>query len=319
MASSHPSITFGNWRTVLTGIPDYAFAVAAALLWASSAQVIRSSLARMPTSGKAPNILAGLAISLLTGTVVLGIVTCFTSSDKSLVELLEWELALAGVLTFPIGTGLYYLCGYAYAGRAEFASQFANVKPLFSIGIAILFLGESLGTQELYAAAFLFTGVLSLLLGTVRGAFSWLALALGVALAVTWAAGEAFAKLALSDRSSLAATTMALMIGTVCYLVFALPYVLAKRKHVRFNNHWYWGFVAHGFVSFASAYWCLFESIKRIGLAESVIINAFWPALAVVLSAVVSKFRGRPVALPRSMILATALLLVGSLVRVASD
>lgn len=294
-------------------IPDTAFAVATAVLWAISARIVGRGMAAIPGPQKFPAIAAGLMVSLLTGSAVLYAVA---GRDLVVSELSPWLIA-AGVATFPVGTALYYLCGHAFAGRMEFASQFANVKPLFSVGFAVLVLGETLRLPSWIALALIAAGIAVLLRATRRGAFSWAALGLGVLLALAWAAGEGFAKLGLATGPSLTATLAALLSGAAVGAVLALPYLAAHRR-LAFTGfrRWGWAFALHGLLSFVVAYACLFESIQRIGVGRTILINAFWPGLAVVFGWIEGRLTGRAQPVPGPMTLATVLLVSGSVVQI---
>jgi len=91
---------------------------------------------------------------------------------------------LSGVFTFILGTGLCYLCGHAYGTRTELAAQFANVKPVITVGVGVLLFDESFGLQSLVAGSLIFTGLGVLIIGTIRGRFHWLPLVLGLCLAL---------------------------------------------------------------------------------------------------------------------------------------
>ncbi len=294
-------------------LPDTAFAIGSAFFWALSARVVGHGMAAIPGPERFPAIVAGLMVSLLTGALVL-----FAVAGDGLAgaPVSPWIFA-AGIATFPLGTGLYYLCGHAFAGRMEFASQFANVKPLFSVGFAVIFLGESLRWPSWVALGFIAFGIAVLFHATRRGTFSWTALGLGIALALAWAAGEGFAKLGLSTGPSLTATLTALLSGAAVGALAALPY-LVRHRHAALAGiaRWGWAFVLHGLLSFVIAYACLFESIQRIGVGRTVLINAFWPGLAVFLAWAESRLTGRARPVPPAMMVATALLLAGSVVQI---
>ncbi len=295
-------------------LPDYAFAVIATLLWAISAQVITSGLAAIPAGAKLRPISLGLLISLGSGSLAL-----FLLGGAVLPQGGSLWIILAGILTFPLGTGLYYLCGHAFGGRMDFASQFSNIKPFLSVAFAFLILGEPLAGRSVLALVLSLSGIAFLLWGTVRGTFSWTALGLGFALALAWSGGEAFAKLGLSvgEGPSLHATLLALISGTLVGAVVILPWLAARPFPLAGIERWGRAFALHGVLSFAVAYACLFESIQRIGLGQTVLIIAVWPALAVLLALLRNRLRGERCTLPRAMVLAVILLLAGSLAQIS--
>ena len=294
-------------------VPDTLFAVASAIFWALSARIVGRGLAAMPGPRKFPSIIAGLMLSMFTGLAVL---FAIVGGDLVLAEISPWLVA-AGVATFPVGTVIYYMCGHAFAGRMEFASQFANVKPLFSVGFAVVVLGEQLRYPSWIALALIAVGIAVLFHATRRGTFSWAALGLGVLLALAWASGEGFAKLGLSGGPSLTATLAALLSGAAVGGALAMPYLFARRAQAFAGiGSWGWAFVLHGLLSFSIAYACLFESIQRIGVGRTILINAFWPGLAVMLGWLEGRLSGRHLPIPAPMALATALLLAGSVVQI---
>jgi uncharacterized membrane protein len=293
-------------------MPNYAFAVISALAWALSAQFVNFGLRHIPKQTKVPAVLTGLLISLSVGTSVLILLAGSSITQAHA----RWELVVAGILTFPVGTALYYLCGHAFGGRMEFASQFANIKPLLTILAAITFLGEGLTEVALVSFLFLLAGIGALILGTVRGVFSWTALILGFLLAGSWASGEVFIKLGMGNVPSLPATIVALASGTVVGFIFIAPYVLGNNDVLRNAKVWGWAFAGHGMFSFIVAYPAFFESIRRIGLAQTIMINSFWPALAVGLAWIIARMQRRPEPLPTLMVVALISLLAGSFIQI---
>ena len=143
-------------------------------------------------------------------------------------------LILAGIFTFPVGTGLYYLCGNAYGGKMEIAAQFARVKPIFSVLLAVLFLKEiSSSTSYISLISYQHRDSISNH-SSWQGTFRWIALVLGLLTACSWSLGEVFIKLGLTARVSIIDTFSALVSGTIP-LVFvvallSLPSSLRKQE-----------------------------------------------------------------------------------------
>ena len=292
-------------------IPSYGYALMSALAWAVSAQLINKGLQQLPRHDKFPALIGGLMISLSAGSLLLGVIVF----DSLSISDLRWELIAAGILTFPLGTGLYYFCGHAVGGRMEFASQFANVKPIFSVVFGFVFLSESLSAQTLIGMALIFCGVGVLCWGSVKGDFSWFSLGLGIALASAWAGGETFIKVGLEGKAtSLDATFISLASGTVVGLALGAPYVISQKQKLPHGGKWVLPFVGHGILSFTLAYSALFESIRRIGLIDSILITAFWPALALLLGRVCGTRSNQQIS--PLLILAMLLLVSGSLIHV---
>ncbi len=291
--------------------PDYLFAVGSAVLWAMSSQVVRSALEKIPSSKKWPAIITGLLLSFSVGCVSM---VAVAGGNLPLTSPSKWTIA-AGVLLFPFGTGLYYLCGNAFGGRVEFAAQFSNVKPLFSIAFAYLFLEESLSSTSAFALVLIMLGVLVLLYGVRRGTFGGWSVILGLSLAAAWGGGEAFAKLGVAAGPSREATFWALASGSVISAPVAAAVMIAfRREALRGIRAWAPQFLLHGLLSFGFAYALLFESISRIGVARTALINAFWPGLAIIISRIMKRED-----IPSAIVVAAILLFLGSLIQILME
>jgi len=104
----------------------------------------------------------------------------------------------------------------------------------------------------------------------------------------------------------------ALIVGTIIFLPFAVrPLKLVASSKGGISS--LIPFCVHGVVSFGIAYSCFFFSIERIGLGKSVLINAFWPILGIIVVSVLRKAQGKPIELPPIVILSAVILLAGSL------
>lgn len=294
-------------------MPDYGFAIGSALAWAMAAQVVNRGLEHLPRRHRPLHLSLGLLASLATGTLLLGLV----APSGAVREISLW-IVLAGLFTFPLGTGLYYLSGQLFSDRIEYASQFANVKPALSVLLALVFLGERLAWPSLVAIVLVVAGLASLLMGVRSKHFSLLAVVIGLLLATSWAFGELFMGLALDGRSSLSATFLALATGTLMWACVCAPVAICQRQRLELHARWLAPFFFHGVISFSLGYALFFESINRIGLSQSILINAFWPSLSVLLSILVDRLRARHRPVPRSIVAATALLLFASLLQIWS-
>jgi drug/metabolite transporter (DMT)-like permease len=290
-------------------LETYGYALLSAILWAVSAPVITSGLKQIPSEEKIPGILLGLLISLVSGSTCLFLFTLPLLNEIALSP----PLFAAGVFTFPIATALYYLCGYAFDGKAEIASQFSRVKPLFSVVLATLILGEPLISFSGVSFGFIVLGISLLLYETIHSKFQINALILGFLTALSWAIGDIFIKLGVRDTIAIADTFVSLSSATVVFALIAIPY-LAKRIPSLIGR-WMYCFVFHGVVSFGIAYACYYESIRQIGVSKTVLITAFWPALAIVAAIIRSWFKGENYQLSRLTWIAVLCLLVGSLVQ----
>jgi drug/metabolite transporter (DMT)-like permease len=181
-----------------------------------------------------------------------------------------------------------------------------------------VFLGEQLNEFTGLGLAFIFVGLVVLLFATVRGEFDRATALLGLATALVWSVGEAFMKLGVSGTSSLNATYVALLTGTVAYLGVTTPVIYRHVSPRRaFREGWMLPFAGHGVLSFGIAYTAFFTSIQIIGLAQTALVTASWPILAIAFNYVVDRLRGRPATTEiefKYLLPASVLLVTGSLV-----
>lgn len=312
-------------------VPDQAWALAAALLWATSSQVVSRGLsalrsragAHTPLTMHVIDVMVAVLLAIVGGVASLLLVSAF---DVRLV--VDVRVAAAGLLTFPIGTGLYYVTALAYGVRADLASQFANVKPLFSITLAALVFREALGPSDLVAVGVIAVGVTLLFIaaGSRTGSGGRASLALGLGLAAAWAGGEGFVRAVAADIRPVDIAFSGLVVSGVVVILVLLGLAvrgrwdgaattMSRRALVLLPSRAHAAFLLHGVLSFGFAYALLFQSIATIGLARSAMVTAFWPALAVALGVWVSRRSGARQPLPGGFQVAGfALFLLGSLI-----
>lgn len=294
-----------------------AYALIATAAWIASTLVINRGLERKPDTGNGVyQIALGLNASLITGSLLLSIIVLprITADDLSLF------LVLAGICSFPLGTGLYYYASEKYEDRSELAAQFNKTKPLFAVGFAVLIVGESPSLLTLFALLFITVGLGILLIGTIKGRFSNIAMVLGTATAVAWALGDGFITLGVDGIDPLIATYIALATGTAIYLVISLPVLLSEISVADTRSGtWLVFFVAHGALSFAIGYTAFFTSIATIGLTRSALITAFWPFSAIILGYLIQQSKGeeQQVEVDRKYFFpAAVVLIIGSLIAI---
>lgn len=304
--------------SLLSQVPEYGGALASALLWAVSAQFVSAGFVKVEADNRLPFLMTGLLVSQLAG--LAGLAGLLWWQQGVLSVNLSPFVWMAGLLTFPIGTGLYYVAGSAFGGRSDIAAQFAKVKPLFSLLLAVFILGDPLTSLFSTSSLFVVLGVLVFVASGLKGSITLTALCWGLATSAAWALGEMMMGLALShgalaDGQMLNATFTALLAGVVASLVFLLPFARrARAADPQIYLHML-PFAVHGVLSFALGYFCFFHSIARIGLASTVTINAVWPILALVLACGVRRWRGQDCDVPALVWLAALLLLIGSLLQ----
>jgi len=294
-------------------MPDYAFAVLSAFLWAGSAPLINLGLQKISENTSRSVIGIGLFFSLVSGLVT----AFFIANPKDAGPIFEINLILAGIFTFPLATGGYYLASTTFENRADLASIFGKIKPLFSFLLAVLILEEVVGTNSIASVTLIGIGTFTLIIAACKQDLNYKGVILGLLTALFWAFGEVFMKLSLSETPPVLANFFALMWGTFIYIFFLLGIVL-KDGMPKISLKAIWPFCLHGILSFGLAYSLFFYSIERIGLAKSVLINAFWPILAIAITSFIQILLQKPVKIPFSLLLASIFLIMGSILQAFS-
>ncbi len=292
----------------------FAFAGLAALLWAISSPVISVGL-RFARSSHNPleTVVIGLNIAVIVGAATL---TLLRGIPEAAVLLNPYVIA-AGVLTFPIATGLYYAASVSFQNRAAIAAQFANVKPVITIAAGLILFGETLRLPSVLSAICIGLGVTIILISAFRDKTPNAAVVFGLLLALAWGLGEVGVRVAAltQDRFDIAHAS----------LLMSLPVALALLLGTRVTRKTAataWpsmpavaAFAAHGVLSFAGAYYFFFTSIAAHGLSHTILITTAWPTLAIALSYLVD--RGSLRNLSFELIAAMALFTLGSVIHIA--
>ena len=298
---------------------EYGYALGAAMLWALSSIAISGGLGALRGSGRpaGPAVITGVLTSLTVGALVLGVATGWQISPA----VLDPNVIAGGLLTFPIGTGLYYFAAVAHQGRAELSSQYANVKPALSVALGAGLFGEAFGTLELVVMLIIGAGVAVIVASALRQHAGLRPAVLGLALAACWAGGEACIRAATDSHTSLqvafGALLSSLLLALTALAVYALAGVLAPTR-VRFRfadfapGRAHCAFALHGLLSFGLAYTLFFTSIATIGLSRTVLVTVFWPSLALALGVGVAKARRSSYPIGRPLALSLALFAAGS-------
>jgi drug/metabolite transporter (DMT)-like permease len=306
-------------------LSEYVFALGAAVSWAVSASVVSWGLTALRAEGqrRVPAAISAVLVALFVGLMCLAVVNGFT-----LPPIAEPLVILGGLLTFPLGTGLYYVVGIEYSDRAEVASQFANVKPVVSIALGVVLFQEAFDLREMVVCGLILVGVALLLVSGWRHRDGWSPVLWGLTLAAAWALGEGCIRAATVDFSALeiaygalASSLLLVLVGLGLYVAGSafLPSSAAtltwadlrlRRGHI--------AFALHGLLSFGLAYTLFFESISRVGLSGSVMITVFWPVLALGGAYMVSRFQAKPYRLTGLQLSAFALLSAGSVFYIAA-
>lgn len=294
-------------------MPTYGYALASALLWAISVPILNLGLQRLPQQAVGAMVPA-LLTSMTAGTVVLGVIAV----PGGVMHPISAATILAGVFTYPVATGLYYLTGFAFGTRTEYAAQFAKVKPLFSVLIAVVVLGEAVSLVQALPLALMVGGIGLFYLGLSRHLYSRAAVTLGMLTALAWAIGEAFVKSGFTGSDTLDQAFVALFSGTaLAWILYPLARAVGLRS-VRLDVKWLWPFAAHGVISFGIAYTLFFHSVATLGLYSTVLLNAFWPFLSILVVKGLQYYRqGGPMQqVPINVWLASGLLLLASVTEI---
>lgn len=284
-------------------------ALGAAVLWALTAPAISNGISSLPERQRVEALMQALWVALAAGALALSPILFFADGLPSLGVFVP----LAGLLTFVVATLLYYMTAYAFTSRAELASQFARVKPLFSVALGGWVLGEAMGSEAWLSTALVCVGLLIFGWSAARGHVTWTSLCLGLTTAAAWAFGELFVGLGFPQGGSAIQTWVSLMAALLAMTpLFAGATI--RRPLRRSDLTWLAWFAAHGVLSFAFAYSLFFHSIVANGLVTTVLVTAFWPALAMVFSLAIARIRKLEYRVAPAMWWAAALLLAGSLV-----
>jgi len=289
-------------------MPDYFFAFMSAILWAASAPIINHGLKKIEGDNSVPLILIGLFIAMIIGAMVLTPFVCYLDSP---IEVNPY-LIISGILTFPLATGAYYLSSRSFSKRAEFTSLFSKIKPLISFTLAILILKEDINQYSVYSAILVALGITALFIGIKLGELSPTGVILGILTALAWSAGEVLMAQGINDIHPMTATWIALLSAITISSIVIIPTIYKTPKH-RINVKTLWPFIAHGGISFGAAYSLFFYSVDLIGLGHTVLINAFWPALAIFFTSLLRFNKGEAVNIPSTLLVSAFFLLVGSL------
>lgn len=284
------------------------YPLASAVLWAVGALFVSLGLERLPARDQATHLLFALGASQCAGVIFLGALLLVSGS----VPAFSWWLVAAGVLTFPLATGTYYLASLWFRNQAAVASQFAKVKPLLTLVLGVLLLGERPDPGAIAAGVLIGVGIGVFVGAAAGGRLAPAAVAVGLLTAVLWSTGELMMALGLTGAPALADTAVALSAGALAYGVVVTPWILSRRQALVLRPDWLLPFIAHGVISFGLAYGCFFLSLGELGVVRTVAINAFWPILALALATGVDRLRGRVTPIPRSVWLAGSLICAGS-------
>lgn len=292
-------------------MPPIFYPMIAAVVWASSAAIINKGLSHCGEDRSKGVIAIDLMTALGVGVLCL---LPFAWPIPTSLWSNRW-LWLAGVLTFPIGTGLYYLSSQAFGKRAELAAQLSQVKPIISVGLAGVVLHEAIGIEVFAACGFTLGGIVIFIRSRQEAGFDVQALGLGLLLALAWALGEISIKLGETTQIGLKQTFVSLCAGATFWIPIACVALLRSRNRNRWSQRYYW-FGMHGILSFGVGYVAFFEGIRTLGVARSALIVSFWPILALALKHLSGDMTPKERARSKGIWAAALLLLLGSFIAI---
>lgn len=288
-------------------------ALGASLLWLMVQPIISYAVGNLPRANKRDAMVVGLLVAMVSGTAALTLIVAFQGG----VSAIDMNAAsvLAGLFTYPLATGLFYVASHAFDSRAELASQFSRVKPVFTFAAALFVFHEPLAKGDGWAVALVLVGVGAMVASAARGHISWQALVLGMSAALAWAAGEAFVKAGFSGGRAFQDTWFSLAVSTALFAALTPMLVRDWRGVMAGPKRWLAAFAAHGVLSFAFAYALFFRSIAMVGLSATIVLTAFWPVLSMLIAWHGAHRRQEAYPVTAAVWAASALLVAGSVVQ----
>lgn len=298
-------------------MPAYFYPICSALLWAISVPILNLGLKKI--ANKSPlDILWPLFYAIATGAIC--------SYLHSMEQKVNFQfhsqsmyLVAAGILTYPLATGSYYLAGMFFKERIELASQFTKAKPGLTLLLALAFLPVAMqGSFSLLGLVLLFLGIGTYIYAGLKKSLSLTGAALGMTTALLWSLGEISMKYGVGNYGGFTANFYALCYGAL----FLLPIVIALTLTGKIEFQLPTAnipFLLHGIISFYLAYSLFFTSLDKLGVIPSVIINSFWPLLSLVITTLLYKINKHPIHTPKIIWLGSILFLSSGLVTILAQ
>jgi len=295
-------------------MPAYFFPIFSALLWAVSVPILNIGLKKI--EGDSPfNILWPLFYAITTGAICayfFGIdeAVNFRPDNQSI------YLILAGVLTYPLATGSYYLAGRMFKDRIELASQFSKAKPGLTLLLALAILPVSMqGSFSLWGLLLLFMGIGTYIYAGLKKDVSLIGASLGMTTALLWSLGEIAMKYGVGSYGGFTANFYALCYGALFLLPIVVVMTITGKIKFQFPTDNI-PFLLHGVISFYLAYSLFFTGLDKLGVIPTVVVNSFWPLLALIITTILYKINREPVHTPKIIWLGSLLFLSSGLVTI---
>ena len=292
----------------------YFYPIFSAILWAICVPILNLGLKKID-DGKPLNILWPLFYSIAIGALF----TYFFGLDEAInfqPNNQSIYLMLAGILTYPLATGSYYVAGLMFKDRIELASQFSKAKPGLTLLLALTLLPASMqGSFSLLGLILLFMGIGTYIFAGLRKNISLYGAALGLITALLWSFGEITMKYGIGNYGGFAANFYALCYGTLFLLPIVIVMTLMGKIKFQFPTDNI-PFLIHGILSFFLAYSLFFSGLDKLGVIPTVVINAFWPLLALIITTLLYKINKQPIHTPKIIWLGSLLFLSSGLVTI---
>ncbi len=295
-------------------MPDYFLPIFSALLWALSVPIINVGLKNIPDDSPL-DVLWPLFYAILTGVIC----SYFFGVDEAINFRLDEQsyfLMFAGIFTYPLATGSYYLAGVKFKARIELASQFSKAKPGLTLLLALAVLPVSMqGNFSFFVLLLLFMGIGTYIYAGLRKDVSIVGAALGLITALLWSLGEIAMKLGVGGYGGFTANFYALCYGAL--FLFPILIAMTVTGKIKFqlptDNI---PFLLHGVISFCFAYSLFFSGLDKIGVIPTVVINSFWPLLSLVIATLIYKYNKQSISTPRVIWLGSLLFLSSGLITI---
>ncbi|MEE8109864.1 MAG: DMT family transporter [bacterium] len=229
----------------------------------------------------ASNPTTAVTVNVTVNALGLWVLAALFSPIRPLASVAAWPFVLAGLFAPSLARILLYH-GYKHMGLAR-SSVLAGTVSVFSVSMAILFLGERPSAVRLLGILCIVVGVGALSFSRTSGV-EWArwAILLPLGAALCFSLRDVFSKVGLGmipvpiTGASIAATTAAL----VLYLSF---FVSKGREKIILTSESFWLFFGSG-ILLVAAYYCVYAALKseRVSLISPLV--SLHPIYSVILS-----------------------------------
>ncbi len=298
-------------------MPAYFYPICSALLWAISVPILNKGLGKV--ANKSPlDILWPLFYAIATGAICAYF---FGIEQKENFQLLNQSgyLIAAGILTYPLATGSYYLAGMFFKDRIELASQFTKAKPGLTLLLALVFMPVAMqGSFSFIGLLLLFFGIGTYIYAGLKKSLSLTGAALGMTTALLWSLGEISMKYGVAGYGGFTANFYALCYGALFLLPIVISLTLMRKVQFQLPTENI-PFLLHGVLSFYLAYSLFFTGLDKLGVIPTVVINSFWPLLSLIITTVLYKINKQPIHTPNIIWLGSILFLSSGLATILAQ